>query len=65
MSDAGRQKINVDLAAIPKHAQEELAGAVLDGVLDLLRQPGGREYLDKLKEERRNRYEENNACSRN
>jgi len=62
LNDANTQKVTVDLASVPKHVREELVGAVLDGVLAFLRQPGGRERLDEMKAERRNRFEKNACC---
>jgi len=47
------QRIEVDLDSIPEHVRDELAAATLDGVMAFLRQPGGREFLDQKKAERK------------
>jgi len=47
------QRMTVDLASIPEHVREELAAATLDSVMAFLKQPGGREFIDAKKAEKR------------
>lgn len=42
-----RKDIKFNLDTIPETVAAGIAAAVLDGVQDFLRQPGGKEYLDK------------------
>ena len=51
MNDA--QRITVDLASMPEHVREELAAATLDSVMAFLKQPGGREFIDARKAEKK------------
>ena len=38
--------IRIDVASIPDYVRDSLAAALLAGVRELLRQPGGKEFLD-------------------
>lgn len=39
--------IQFDFASIPTHVRDSLAAALLAGVREFLRQPGGKEFLDE------------------
>lgn len=41
--------IEIDFSSIPDHVKEDLAASTLESVNAFLRQPGGREFLDKKK----------------
>lgn len=45
------KKIEFDLNSMPKYKQEILANATLELVRDILSQPGGREALERKKNE--------------
>lgn len=47
------ERITVALESIPDYVREELAAATLDSVLAFLKQPGGREFLDTKKAEKK------------
>lgn len=39
--------IQIDFPAIPQHVSDDLAATVFECVKSFLRQPGGKEFLDK------------------
>ena len=41
--------IKIDFSQIPEHVRDELASSTIEAVNEFLRQPGGREFLDKKK----------------
>ena len=45
--------IKIDFAAIPDYVREDLAEATLESVRAYIRQPGGREFLDARKAEKK------------
>lgn len=48
MSDvAETNDIKIDFSQIPEHVRDELASSTIEAVNEFLRQPGGREFLDK------------------
>lgn len=49
--------IEIDVTQSPDHVRDSLAEATLDLLKNILRKPGGREMLDKLKERRREKQE--------
>lgn len=49
------ESIEIDFDLIPDHVREDLAAATLESVREFLRKPGGREFLEKKKRERKRR----------
>ncbi len=43
--------IHIDVSLIPPHTKEVLAASTLEFILRIIRQPGGREALDRKKAE--------------
>lgn len=49
------QTIKIDVDLIPDHVRENLAASIYESIQEFLREPGGREFLDRRKAERRQR----------
>ena len=49
-------RIKIDFDSIPDHVRESLAAATLESVKEFLRKPGGREFLDENKAQRKQRH---------
>lgn len=57
VSDGITDAIKIDFSTIPDYVRDELAEATLESVRAFLKQPGGREFLDAKKAEKKQQKE--------